>query len=358
MNKAPSPPGSPIARLLKQPRRFSFDAMIRILMRTARRDDPAAAIRFRTPPGLTFPAADVLDVRPGDKRPDAIIGLMGLTGPSGVLPRYYSEIVSQTLRGGSTALHQFLDMLGERFVAFFALAATKYRPASAADVALLRTPAAPDAVSQVLLALTGYGTPNLAPRLTAGTDPLLHYAGLFAMRPRSADRLRTMLSDWLGMKVEVIEFAGAWMQLPPSQQTRIGAGGTFSQLGVDAAVGVRAWSPEARMLLRFGPLNRQGFQHLLPESPTLQRIVSLVRAFVGVEVGFAINPVLAGTEVFEADEAGAIRLDPAGAMPPRLGWNTWLPISRGNFIQRPDAADAIFEAETIEARYLDRGKSA
>lgn len=346
---------SVLARLLREPRRFRFDAMVRVLMRAARQDDPAAAIRFRTPPGLAFPAADVQDVRDGGKRQDVTIGLMGLTGPSGVLPRYYSEIVSQTLRGGSTALHQFLDMLSERFVAFFALAAIKYRPAREADVALLRASPGPDAISRVLLSLTGYGTPNMTPRVAAGADPLLHYAGLFAMRPRSADRLGAMLSDWLGMNVQIIEFAGAWLPLPADQQSRIGANGGFSQLGVNAAVGVRAWSPEARMLLRIGPLSRDDFQQMLPDRDTLQRLVSLVRAFVGPEPGFAVNPVLAASDVSQSGEAGAVRLSAEAAIPPRLGWNTWLPIDTGSFRRRTDASDAVFDADTIEARYARQG---
>lgn len=335
---------SVLARLTQQPRRFGFDAMVRIFMHGTRQDDPAAAVRFRTPPGLTFPAADVLEIRRGGKRADVTIGLMGLSGPSGVLPRYYSEIVSQTLRGGSTALHQFLDMLGERFVAFFALAAIKYRPARAAETASLRTPPAPDAVTAVLLSLTGFGTPHLAPRLAAGTEPLLHYAGLFAMRPRSADRLAAMLADWLDMKVDVIEYAGVWLNLPPGQRTRIGAGGTFSQLGVDAAVGVRAWSPEARILVRIGPLTREQFQLLLPDGRTMRRVVSLVRAFVGVELGFVINPVLAAAEIVP------LRLDAGSAIAPRLGWNTWLPLSGGGGVRRTDATDAVFDADMAERR--------
>ncbi|MGD0106750.1 MAG: type VI secretion system baseplate subunit TssG [Rhodopila sp.] len=371
VHPVPEPPRqrpSVLVRLLREPRRFRFDAMVRVLMSAARKDNPGAAIRFRTPPGLAFPAAEVQDVRDGGTRQDATIGLMGLTGPSGVLPRYYSEIVTQTLRAGSTALHQFLDLLGERFVACFALAAIKYRPARQADLALLRASPAPDAISpdaisQVLLSLIGYGTPNMTQHIAAGSDPLLHYAGLFAMRPRSADRLGAMLSDWLGQNVEVIEFAGAWLRLPADQQSRIGANGVFCQLGVDAAVGVRAWSPEARMLLRVGPLNRQDFHQMLPDQVALQRLVSLVRAFVGPELGFAVNPVLAAADVFRSDEPGATRLSATAPIPPRLGWNTWLPIDSGSFLRRSDAADAIFDAETMVTQGMGRdlprpGKSA
>jgi type VI secretion system protein ImpH len=331
-----------MARLLREPRRFGFDATVRLFMRATRQAEPAAAVRFRTPPGLTFPATDVLEIHPNSKRPDVVVGLMGLTGPSGVLPRYYSEMVSQTLRGRSTALHQFLDMLGERFVGFFALAAIKYRPARAAEAASLRVPPAPDPVTQVLLSLTGYGTPHAAPRLSAGTEPMLHYAGLFAMRPRSADRLAAMLSDWLNMNVEIVEYAGAWLSVPPEQRSRIGAGGVFSRLGVDAAVGVRAWSPEARMLIRVGPLSRELFALLRPDSRALKRVVSLVRAFVGMELGFVVNPVLAASEI------PLLRLDSSASAGPRLGWNTWLPLSGGSGVRPTDAADAVFDADMIE----------
>ena len=66
--------------------------------------------------------------------PEVTVGLMGLTGPSGVLPRYYSELVTQALRERSTALRDFLDLLAHRFVAFFARGGIKYRPARAAEV--------------------------------------------------------------------------------------------------------------------------------------------------------------------------------------------------------------------------------
>src|SRR5215470_7770483 len=100
-----------------------------------------------------------------------------------------------------------MDLLAHRFVAFFARSGAKYRPARTAEAASLMGADGQDTIAQILLALTGYGTPHLTDRLAAGAEPLLHYAGLFALRPRSADRLGAMLSDWLGMHVEVIEFA-------------------------------------------------------------------------------------------------------------------------------------------------------
>ena len=336
-----------LSTLATEPRRFRFDAAIRVLTRARGTDDPAAAMRFRSPPGLVYPSADVVEVRQqGEGVPELTVGLMGLTGPSGVLPRYYSEVVTQTLRSRSTALRDFVDLLAHRFVAFFARAGSKYRPARTAEIAGQNRDGREDPVRQMLLALTGYATPFLTDRLAAGEVPLLHYAGLFALRPRSAERLEAMVSDWLGMPVEVIEFAGAWLPLPPDQRTRLSAAGQWCQLGLDASAGVRAWDPQARVILRVGPLDLCGFQRLLPDRLALHRLVSLVRAYVGYELGFAINPVLAARDV------PMLRLEAAADPPPRLGWNSWVPGPASGPLMRADAADAVFEAEVIEAQQI------
>jgi type VI secretion system protein ImpH len=185
----------------------------------------------------------------------------------------------------------------------------------------------------------------------AGTEALLHYAGLFAIRPRSADRLGAMLSDWLEMKIRVVEFAGAWLSLPLDQRTRLRKNGAFCRIGVDAVAGIRVWNPEARILLRVGPLNREEFERLLPDQPATLRLVSLVRNFVGLEVGFAINPILMG------DAIPSLRLDSSANPAARLGWNTWFPKGRSGST-RADADEAVFEADVIEARAVRRRSAA
>lgn len=357
---------SVLTRLVREPWRFGFDAAIRVLARAGRQGDFGEIGRFHTPPGLAYPPADVIDVRAGNgavpevgfgapgsgetpakgaSLPRVTVGMMGLSGPSGVLPRFFTELVTATLRNRSRALHDFLDMLGQRMVALFARAGVKYRLNRAAETALLQVPPAPDQASHALLALGGYATEHLVPRLAAGPEPLLHYSGFYSMRPRSADRLGALVSDWLGREVQVIQFAGAWLTLPPDQRTSLPRGrrpGAWNRLALDAAIGVRAWDVQARVILRIGPLDRATFASLLPDRAGLARLVSLVRAYLGFEIGFAVNPVLA------ADQVPPLLLDPASDPPPRLGWNTWVP-APGPAIRRQDAADALFEAEIVEA---------
>lgn len=346
-------PRSPYARLLAEPKRFCFDAATRILARVANTAHLADAARFRTPPGLAYPPADLVTIdSPSDSRPlEVTTAVMGLTGISGVLPRPYTDVLTATLRSRSAALHDFLDMLSHRLVAFFALAGVKYRINRSAEAAASASPPEPGRIAEALLAFSGYGTPHLVSRLAVGVEPLLHYAGLFSGRPRSAEKLAALVSDWLGRKVEVVQFAGAWLFLSPDQQTTLAAGlktGAWNRLGVDAAIGVRAWDLQARVILRIGPLDRASFEALLPNRPGLQCLVSLVRAFLGFEIGFAVNPVLAGPEV------PPLRLDRCADPPSQLGWNSWIPAPEGPppGIRRADAADALFEAEIVEAEGL------
>jgi type VI secretion system protein ImpH len=312
-------------------------------------------LRFRSVPGRAYPASEVTAAavaangRPGEATTAAI----GLTGAAGVLPSLYNEVLAATLRGRSHAVHDFFDLLAHRIVAMFAGAAVKYRLNRAAEAAAVAGPPRDDRPAEALLALIGFATPHLLPRLAVGAEPLLHYSGFFAARPRSAERLEALLSDWLGRKVEVVQFDGAWLTLPPDQRTSLAVGrhpGAWNRLGIDAAVGVRAWDPQARIVLRVGPLDYRSFAALLPGTAGLRRLVSLVRAFLGFEIGFAVNPVLAGPEIPPLQMAA--EADPA----PRLGWNTWMPAPAPPVlgIARRDGDEAVFEAEIVEAEALGR----
>lgn len=347
---------SPLERLQNDPRRFTFDAAMRILTFRRRQPDPAEAARFTSVAGSSFAGAEVtavqIEANPATA-PRMTVSLFGLTGPSGVMPRHYSDAVVADQRSHSYSLSDFVNLISHRMVAAFATAGTKYRPHRAADAGALagRNPARADPVAEVLLALTGYATPGLSERLKAGGAALRHYAGFFAAHPRSADRLEALASDWLGRPVKVEQFAGAWMAVPPDQRSRLPMGvapGAYCQLGVDAAIGLRAWDQQARIVLRIGPLDLPYFERLLPNRPLLRELASLVRAFVGFEVGFAVNPVLGRNEVpplalVAPGEPGT------GAAGPLLGWNTWLPTS-SVAPRRTDPADALFEGDIVEGQ--------
>ena len=342
MTLAPPPEPTALQHLAADPADFTFDAALRVLLHHARTTDSAEATRFAARPGLGFAPADVLAVDlTADGPPPVTLGLLGLTGTAGVLPRLYSEHAASP---DGAALHALLDLLAHRMLAALGRAGLKYRLDRAVEAARLGGTGARAAHGEALLAVTGFAEPGIAGRLPFGADALLHYAGLFALRPRSAERLAALASDWLGRPVAVIEFTGAWLPIEPDQRSRLPVGrdtGTFARLGHDAAVGTRAWDPQARVVLRIGPLDRAAFEALLPDRPALVAFVALVRAYLGFEVGFAVNLVLAAAEV------PAARLDATARPGARLGWNTWLGRA-GGYVARGDADEARFAAETVE----------
>src|SRR4029077_6594005 len=90
------------------------------------------------------PPAEIAEIQPGANGtlPLVTTPVIGLTGAAGVLPRIYTEMITATLRKRSRALHEFLDMLGQRFVAAFVSAGMKYRLSRAAETAATATPPA------------------------------------------------------------------------------------------------------------------------------------------------------------------------------------------------------------------------
>ena len=336
-------PSSLLDRFLGQPRRFRFDAAVRLLMLWRREGDPARVGRFRTPPNLSYPSADVLSVTPDATpgRPDVTVGMAGLTGPSGVLPRYYTEQVMQQARLGSHGLHTFLDLLSHRMIAAFGQAGIKYRAHRSAEQAALADQ--PDPHRGALLALVGEAREPRG-RERDVQDVILHHAGAFAAWPRSAERLEAILSDWAGRRVAVEQFVGSWLEIPEPERTRLPKGrglGNYSQLGVNAAIGTHAWDTQSKIILRVEPMPFAAFRDFMPQRATASRIVGIARAYLGPSVPFAINPVIIGRDV------PRLRLAPLG----RLGWDTWLPKEN-----RGDAADAVISARLIER--LDKRKQA
>ena len=83
--------------------------------------------------------------------------------------------------------------------------------------------------------------------------------------------------------------------------------GAWNRLGVDAAIGVRAWDPQARIILRIGPLDlRAASQRCCRTAPGCSGWCRWSAPISATRPAFAINPVLAASEV------PPLRLDPDG----------------------------------------------
>lgn len=369
-------PDPPLERqLYEEGYRFEFFQAVRVLgrLQPARREvggerPDQEIVRFHSYVSLAFPASEIYELRRGKSAaepPQLWVPFMGLIGPSGALPRYYTELVLQRARQKDFALRDFLDLFNHRLISLFYRSWEKYHAllgyerAEAAERQAMEQGAEAlhafitsrrpriDRVSQCLLDVSGLGAPalrysaadqyELRPRRSVADETLRFYAGLLAQRRRSALGLETMLCDYFEAPIVVRQFSGQWLKLEPENQscfTADAAGGNM-RLGFNTVVGERVWDAQCKFRVRIGPLTYRQFQDFLPSGSAYRPLEHLTRLYAGQQFNFDVQLALLAAEVPRC------LLSAASARGVRLGWDTWL--SSLGFSD--DVDDAVFTAQ-------------
>jgi type VI secretion system protein ImpH len=365
-------------RLFAEPFSFDFFQAVRLLERLmpdrgliGRATTPTRElVRFRVSPSLFFPPSSIFDLaKPSTNLPMPLMTVLffGLHGPSGVLPRHYTELIirlERDRRGEERrAFRDWLDVFNHRLISLFQRAWEKYRfwiPYERGEL----DKEEPDTFTQLLYSFIGLGTSGLRDRLkiTVQESPtekprtlakiedisLIYFAGLLAERKRNAAGLERLLSEYFAVTVRVKQFAEQWLLLEPSSQSRLGVLEGNSRLGQDTVLGERVRDVQSKIRLIVGPLDWKMFLEFLPdhsatpEHKSFLLLVHLARFYIGNELDFDVQLILKAAEVPEC----CLNDEQPG---PRLGWNTWL------VSQQPmqDADQAIFQAD--EVARLDEG---
>jgi type VI secretion system protein ImpH len=307
--------------LLDEPYRFGFFQAVRLLERIDRdrkavghdADVKREAVRFRTRQTLSFPPSEIYEITVDSEDagypPEMTIAFMGLTGPLGVLPHHYSELVIDRTRHNDTALWKFLDIFNHRMLSLFYRVWEKHRFPIAYERGQL------DDFTQSLFSLVGIGTEKLRNRLSLNDQVLIFYGGLVAQRPHSASAITAILGDYFGTHAEMVQFSGQWLKLG-DDVTRLGR--SNSALGVSTIAGSRVWDAQSKFRIRLGPLKLEEFRAFLPSGSAFQPATELLRLLVGLEFDFDMQLVL------DADQVPSCVLESGSEAQPRLGWTSWL----------------------------------
>ncbi|MBI1745328.1 MAG: type VI secretion system baseplate subunit TssG [Acidobacteria bacterium] len=316
---------TPLERLLfEEPYRFDFFQAVRLLERIYPKRLPVGkaeapgqeTVRFRTRLSLSFPPSPIYqlihvsDDRADGEPPQMTVAFMGLTGPSGVLPSPYTEMLVERTRYKDTALWTFLDLFNHRMISLFYRAWEKYR----FPIAYERGDK--DRFTGQLFSLIGMGTHGLQDRLGLPDEALLLYGGLIAQRPRSAGAIQAILSDYFGVTARLEQFSGQWFHLGEDDLTRLGAAN--SQLGFSSIAGRRVWNIQSKFRMVFGPLSLAAFMAFLPFGSAFKPVRELLRFLVGLEFDFDIQLTL------KAEEVPGCVMAREGEQAPKLGWTSWL----------------------------------
>ncbi|HEX8984096.1 MAG TPA: type VI secretion system baseplate subunit TssG [Bryobacteraceae bacterium] len=324
-------------QLAEEPFRFEFFQAVRLLERLAPETSPvgrftnpgAEVVRFAVHNTTAFPASEVQALTLRENLPPLMtVNFMGLTGPQGVLPLYYTLQVAERIRARDTGMREFLDIFNHRMISLFYQAWEKYR------FTIQYERGGRDRFSRYLRDLIGLGTRGLAERQAVPDHALIYYAGILGQHPRSAVNFRQLLEDYFDVPVEIVQFSGAWYKLDPKTQCRLEAGASVSErLGLGAVVGDEVWDEQSRVRIRIGPVRLERYRDFLPSGTAYEPLRALARFYSGDELDFEVQLVL------DREDVPACELGREDEAAPRLGWLTW---ARTAAIER-DPGDTILE---------------
>ncbi len=324
--------------LFAEPYAFDFFQAVRLLERLQPERAPIGSyshpqnevVRIGANPTLSFPASAIqtLEEQPGSA-PKMMVNFMGLVGPLGVLPNYFTELTAERRRAKDKTLLEFYDLFTHRLASLF------YRAWDKNHFSVSYERDRSDEVTKIIYALIGFGTPGIRNRQPVDDESFLHYSGLFGLTPQSAVALESILADHFDVPVEIEPFIGTWRSLEEPDQCVFGdgrAGGSDEQdsttLGFGAVVGDEIWDRQSRVRIQIGPLDAAQYADFLPTGSAWPHLKSMVRTFSGNDLEFEVQLILRREDVpvleLHAPEDGSMS----------LGWHTWLK-SKARFNRDP-----------------------
>jgi type VI secretion system protein ImpH len=304
------------ALLRSNPTRFDFFQAVRLIERLYPHRSPVGrfvspdkeVMRFHAHSSFPFPASQIQHILWDGDAPVLVVNFMGLTGPMGVLPLYYTELILDRIRHKDHAIARFFDIFNHRMISLFYQAWEKYR----FTIAYERGER--DKFSHHLMDLIGIGTANLSDRLRVQDDSLLYYGGLLALRPRSSAALQRIIEDYFDVPVTIEQFTGAWFRLAPQDCCVFDRASTASeQLGGGAVVGDEIWHQQSGVRLHIGPMPLEKYLDFLPSGTAFLPLQSLANFAGRGELDFEVRLILNKEDVPSCELGGT----------PRLGWTSW-----------------------------------
>lgn len=305
------------------PGRFQFFQAVRLLHRLFPERGSVGlyvppqreVVRFSVNNSLAFPPGQIHSLEwDNNGQPRMVVNFMGLTGPVGVLPIWYTELIRQRLRMKDQTLEAFLDLFNHRAISLFYQAWEKYR----GYVAYERNER--DRLSRCVLSFVGLDTPGLQNRQQPVKDEAFaFYCGLFSTQTRSATALEQILSDYFEVPAEITQFVGVWRALESGDKCKLESSVAYSdQLGLGAIAGDEIWDRQSRARIKLGPLTAKQYRSFLPVGDAWEALRSLTRFFGNGEIEFEVQLVLKKEAVPQCG------LDPEAKDAPLLGWVSWI----------------------------------
>lgn len=297
---------------------FDFLALMRLiecanpdLPRLGEAASPAQeAVRLRASPALDFAPATLAEVaRIEDGRLLIDVRFLSLFGPNGALPLHLTEYAWDRLHNHrDPTLARFADVFHHRMLLAF------YRACAQVDPAVSYDRDDDDVFALQLGAVGGYGFQSFLGRDNVSDNAKRFYSGLLARHVRSAECGAQIIADYFEVPAAIEQMAPDWIDLPETQQTRIGIEGEASCLGVGTVAGARVPDCQSNYVVNLGPMSLKRFQSFLPDAIGARTLAEWLRHYFGDAYSWQARIVLLREEVPQ----------PMVGVNMLLGWQFWL----------------------------------
>jgi len=287
---------------------------------------------------LEFPHASCIKLEEvessGFKKAKLHIACFGLTGPSGVMPLHYTEMLSERSREKDTALRTLFDGFNARATSFLYRAWKKARLPLLEERASNAVRGNTQPTKSILQGYTGLRQIKKETPLEQETEAIaLHFSGYYSKRPRNANSLQKILSKAFGYRISVQQFQGRWFDLEEQQLNIFGQ--KNCELGQNLVIGSAVYEGAFSIRLRTEALSLSTFKELRPGTDMFKKIQELLHLYIGQEYWVDLQVVLKGSDRpalilgVEGREEDALK----------LGEGLWLSCEPAEH----DVADTIYE---------------
>ena len=288
-------------------------------------------LRLAQDPELAFSPASLNSFKtPGkgldnESRPSRLaVNFFGLFGPNGPLPLHLTEYARDRMRNADDpTFGEFVDIFHHRMLSLF------YRSWASAQPTVNFDRPREDRFGTYTGSLFGLGMPSLRDRDEIPDQAKLHFSGRLAPQQRNVEGLVVMIGSFFGIRVEIEQFVGEWLQIPDNCRCYLGESPETGTLGKNTVVGARVWECQQKFRLVLGPLNIVEYERFLPGRESGKRLRAIVRNYVGDSMDWDVNLVM------KKEQVPSVKLGENNL----LGWNTWL----GNRASNIDANDLLLE---------------
>ena len=314
--------------VLDEATRFEFFEAARSLLLITQNppDGPGEAtnaqLRFRSSATKNFPAGEIQKLEHSDGVMELYTHVIGLFGPSGVLPHPDRDMVA----GGepNVLMRDFLNIFNSRIITLFFHSWLANRYDVAMELHRRNVYGVEDSFSMILFSLCGMGLPSTRGQRLFSDDVFASSAGHISRPIRTASSIQRCLHAQFGVDVEVVEFVEEQLHLPVRIRSRIGSfQGAHNVLGDSAIVGEKVPAFRQRFEVRVGPLDRDEFESLfpfddessdnVPQSIRFKRLVEMTRSILGRPLDFDVRLTVKPEAVV-----------PARLGHTRLGFDSWV----------------------------------